>query len=157
MAANTAPIYSLTSDLQVGGTYNSTTIIGPTANTATDGTGSAMYQVFGANATNGGFVQKIIFKAVASPAATVIRLWYCNATGAFSANTSNTAATTSMIAELTTAAWTASNTLASPQYEIPVNIALPAISGGAKILASFGTSTGSAGNGFTTLAVAGSY
>jgi hypothetical protein len=116
-----------------------------------------MYLVFLADATEGGFIQKIIFKAVATTAATVIRVWYCSGTGTFSANTTNTAATTSMIAELTTAAWTASNTLASPQYEVPLNIALPVISGGAKILVSFGTSTGGAGNGFTTLAIGGKY
>jgi hypothetical protein len=155
MAANTAPIYSRVSDIQNGGLYNSTTIIGPSANTATDGTGANMYAVFRSDATEGSFVQKVIFKAVATTAATVIRLWYCSDTSSpFVANTDNTAATTSMVAELTTAAWTASNTLASPQYEIPVNFAMPA---GTYLLASFGTSTGAAGNGFCTLAIAGKY
>jgi hypothetical protein len=155
MAASTAPIYTRTSDVQNGGLYNSTTIIGPSANTATDGTGANMFAVFRADATEGGFVQKVIFKAVASPAATCIRVWYCSDTSSpFVANTDNTAATTSMVAELTTAAWTASNTLASPQYEVPINFAMPA---GTYLLASFGTSTGAAGNGFTTLTIAGKY
>jgi hypothetical protein len=154
MPANTQAIFSLVSDLKNGGTYNSTTIIGPSANTATDGTGANMYQVYVGGGSNGNFIQKVIFKAVASPAATCIRLWWGNFTGAYVANTTNTAATMAMIAELTTAAWTASNTLASPQYEIPVNLMIPT---GTCLLVSFGTSTGSAGNGFTTLTVAGQY
>jgi len=154
MTANTNPIYSIASDLQNGGKFNSTTIIGPSANTATDGTGANMYQIYVGAGTSGNFVQKCIFKAVASPAATCIRVWWGNFTGTYTANTTNTAATMSMVAELTTAAWTASNTLASPQYEVPINIVVPT---GTSLLASFGTSTGSAGNGFTTLTVAGQY
>ena len=149
MVANVNPIYSRAWDLQ-----NAGAIVGPSANTATDGTGANTYLIYTADATEGGFVYKVIFKAVASPAATCIRLWYCDDTGSFSAGTTNTAANTSMLAELTTALWTASNTLASPQYEIPVMIGLPAST---KLLVTFGTSTGAAGNGFNPTVVAGKY
>ena len=150
MAANTYPIYSRTWDIQLG----AGAIVGPSANTATDGTGANTYLIFTADATEGGFVQKVILKPVATTAATVARLWYCSDTGSFTAGTTNTAANTAMIAELTIAAWTASNTLSSPQYEIPVQLGLPAST---KLLITFGTSTGAAGNGFNPLVIAGKY
>lgn len=150
MAANTYPIYSRTWDIQLG----AGAIVGPSANTATDGTGANTYLIFTADATEGGFVQKVILKPVATTAATVARLWYCSNTGSFTAGTTNTAANTAMIAELTIAAWTASNTLSSPQYEIPVQLGLPAST---KLLITFGTSTGAAGNGFNPLVIAGKY
>ena len=149
MAANINPIYARVSDVQLGGA-----VIGTNANTATDGTGANTYEIFDSDATEGSFVQKVILKPISTIAATVVRLWYCSATGAFSAGTTNTAANTTMIAEVTVAAWTASNTLAAPQYEIPVNIPLPA---GTKLLMTFGTSTGAAGTGFNPLTIAGKY
>lgn len=150
MAANIYPVFSRTWDLQLG----AGAVIGPTANTATDGTGSATSLVFTADSVEGGYVYKVVFKAIASPAATVIRVFYCSATGAFTAGTTNTAANTTMIAELATTAWTASNTAASPQYEIPIMMGLPAST---KLLVTFGTSTGAAGNGFNPLVIAGKY
>jgi len=147
MAANTSPIYTRTSDLQLGGA-----IIGTSANTATDGTGANTSLIYTADATEGSYVQYVRFKPVSTIAATVIRLWYCSATGAFTAGTTNTAANTAMIGELAVAAWTASNTLAAPTYDIPVYMLLPAST---KILATFGTSTGAATTGFNPLTVAG--
>lgn len=149
MAANTAPIYSRISDLQMAGA-----VIGTTANTATDGTGAGITSIFQADATEGSYVQKVIFKSISSTAATVIRVWYHSTTGAFTPGTTNTAANTTMIAELAVAAWTASNTLASPQYEIPLNLPMPA---GTRLLASFGTTTGAATTGFNPLVIAGKY
>ena len=149
MAANTAPIYVKASNVQLGGA-----IIGSSANTATDGTGANIYEIFDADATEGSYVYKVILKSVSTTAATVARLWYCSATGTFTAGTTNTAATTTMIGELSLAAFTASNTGASPQYEIPVNFPLPA---GTKLLMSFGTSTGAATTGFNPLTIAGKY
>ena len=52
------------------------------------------------------------------------------------------------------AAWTASNTVASPEYSISVNFALPPST---KLFVTFGTSTGAAGNGFNPLVIAGKY
>ena len=145
---NTLPIYVGTPDISLVGS-----IVGSSANTATDGTGANTYLVFTAGAS-GSFVYKVILKSVSTTAATVARLWYCSATGAFSAGTTNTAANTTMIAELTLAAVTASNTTASPQYEIPVNFPIPA---NTKILITFGTSTGAGTTGFNPLCIAGDY
>lgn len=149
MPANTAPIYIVAPDIQLGGA-----VVGSSANTATDGTGANTYLLYTADSTNGSYVYKVILKSVSTTAATVARLWYCSATGAFTAGTTNTAANTTMIGELTLAAFTASNTTASPQYEIPVNFPLPAST---KILITFGTSTGAGTTGFNPLVIAGKY
>jgi hypothetical protein len=149
MAANTDPIYARTSQLSVGGA-----VIGTSANTATDGTGANTSLIFTADSTEGSWVQRVVLRPISTIAATVARLWYCTDTGAFSAGTTNTAANTTMIAEITIAAWTASNTTASPVYEIPVNMPLPAST---KLLMTFGTSTGAGTTGFNPLIVAGRY
>ena len=145
---NTLPIYVGTPDISLAGA-----VIGSSANTATDGTGANTYLIYTAGAS-GSYVYKVILKSISTTAATVARLWYCSATGAFSAGTTNTAATTTMIAELTLAAFTASNTTASPQYEIPVNFPIPA---NTKLLITFGTSTGAGTTGFNPLVIAGDY
>jgi len=147
--ANTDPIYSRTWDIQLAGA-----IIGTSANTATDGTGANTTLIFTADSTDGGYVNYVRLKPVSTTAATVARLWYCSATGAFTPGTTNTAANTTMIAELSIAAWTASNTAASPVYDIPVGFGLPAST---KLLMTFGTSTGAATTGFNPLVVGGKY
>jgi hypothetical protein len=149
MAANTAPIYGRTPDLQVGGA-----IIGPSANTATDGTGANTFLIYTADATEGSFVQYVRFKPVATIAATVIRVWYCSATGTFTAGTTNTAANTGMLGEIAVSAFTASNTTSSPSYDLMLNLPMLAST---KLLATFGTSTGAAGNGFNPITVAMKY
>jgi hypothetical protein len=149
MAANTSPIYTRTANNQIAGA-----IIGSAANTATDGTGANMYQIFSADAAEGGYVTRIILKPVGTIAATVVRIWLCTASGTFTAGTTNTAATTASITELTIAAWTASNTVAAPVYEIPINVALEP---GTKLLISFGTSTGGALTGFNPIVLGGKY
>jgi len=149
MAANTNPIYGRAPDLQLAGA-----VIGSSANTATDGTGANITRIYTADATEGSYVYYVRLKPVSTIAATVARLWYCSDTGAFTAGTTNTAANTTMIAEATIAAFTASNTLASPVYDIPVNMPLPA---GTKLLMTFGTSTGAATTGFNPLTVAMDY
>jgi hypothetical protein len=147
--ANTLPIFSAGWAPAVGGA-----IIGTSANTATDGTGANSSLIFTADATDGSFVYSVRFKPVSTIAATVIRLWYCTATGTFTPGTTNTAANSAMVGELTVAAWTASNTLASPVYEIPVMFGLRASE---KLFCTFGTSTGAATTGFNPLVIAGRY
>lgn len=149
MPSNTDPIYTRAPDLQGAGA-----IIGPNANTAQDGTGANITSIFQADATNGGFAQKILFKAIGSLAATVIRIFLHTTTGAFTPGTTNTAANTFLIREFTAAAWTASNTTSSPDIEIALNFPIPA---GMRLLAAFGTSTGAAGNGYNPVTVAGKY
>ena len=149
MAANTAPIYTIATGIQLAGA-----IIGTNANTATDGTGANISLIYTAASTDGDFINRVILKSVSTIAATVIRLWYCSATGAFTAGTTNTAVNTTMIAELSVAAFTASNTTASPVYEIPVNFTIPL---NTKLLMTFGTSTGAATTGFNPLTISGKY
>ena len=150
MPANTDPIYGLTPNI---GNGTSNAIIGTSANTASDGTGANTFQIFEAG-TNGAYVYKVILKPVSTIAATVARLWYLNDTGTFVVNTTNTAAKTLMIAEVAIAAFTASNTLASPAYEIPVTLPIPAST---KLLMTFGTSTGAGTTGFNPLTIAMDY
>lgn len=149
MAANTAPIYVRTSDVQLCGS-----VVGSSANTATDGTGANTFLIFTADSTEGSYVYKVILKSISTTAATVARIFYCSATGAFTPGSTNTAANTTMVGELSLAAFTASNTTASPQYEIPINFPLPPST---KLLITFGTSTGAGTTGFNPLVIAGKY
>lgn len=149
MAANTAPIYVRASDVQICGS-----VVGTSANTATDGTGANISLIFTADATEGSFVNFVRLKPISTIAATVARIWYCSATGTFTPGTTNTAANTAMLAEVTIAAWTASNTAASVTYDIPINFPLPPST---KLLITFGTSTGVATTGFNPITVAGKY
>ena len=123
MAANTAPIFSLLGDVQWG----ATTIA--TANTAKDGTGTVL-NVFTADATNGGFVQRIRFRAAGTNVATVARVFINNG------STNATAANNILFDEITLAASTLSEVAALAVYELPLNFALPP---GYKINVTLGT------------------
>lgn len=149
MPANNLPIYSRGPKNGQAGA-----VIGPSANTATDGTGANSTLIFTADSTNGSYVEKIILKAVASPAATVARVFLCTDTGTFTPGTTNTAANSTLLAEKTLAAWTSSNTVASPEIEIPIGFAIEASH---KLFMTWGTSTGAAGNGYNPTTVAGKY
>lgn len=151
MAANTDPIYSRTPDVQGPGA-----VVGPTANTNQDGTSSSTSSasLWVADATEGGFVSKVILKAVGSPAATVARIFLHMTSGAFTIGTTNTAANTNLVAELTLPAATSSQTVAQNQYEIPLNMPIPA---GYRLLIAFGTSTGASGTGYAATAIGGKY
>ncbi len=122
MPANVDPIYSRLGDVEWGAVLTA-------ANTAKDGTGTTS-TVFTADATNGGFVQKLIVRPAGTNVATVVRTWVNN--GA----TSATATNNSLIAETTIAATTLSEVAAVVGNEIPLNFALPA---GYKILVACGT------------------
>lgn len=146
MAANTNPIFGRQPDVQVGGS-----VLGPTAVTLQDGTGATPI-VFMADATEGGFVDEITLKPVGSPAATVVRIFLCTSTvaaGSFTPGTTNTAANTSMIREMSLAAVTTSNTVAQNDLAISIRKGLAP---GQKLLIGFATSTGSAGTGYATTA-----
>ena len=112
MAANTAPIFSSLGDIEWG-----TTAI-TTANTAKDGTGTVL-TCFTADATNGGFVQRIRFRAAGTNIATVARVFINNG------STNATAANNILYDEITLAATTLSEVAAQPVYELPLNFALP--------------------------------
>ena len=112
MAANTAPIFSSLGDIEWG-----TTAI-TTANTAKDGTGTVL-NVFTADATNGGFVQRIRFRSAGTNTGTVARVFINNG------STNATAANNILYDEITLAATTINETAALPVYELPLNFALP--------------------------------
>lgn len=151
MAANIDPIYGRTADIQVGGA-----ILGPTAVTAQDGTGATPI-IFMADATEGGYVDRIVLKPVGSPAATVARVFFCTSTvasGSFTPGTTNTAANTSLLAEATLAAVTTSNTVAQSDIVIPIRMPIPA---SMKLLFGCGTSTGAAGTGYAVTVIGTKY
>ena len=145
MAANTAPIYSIAGDVNSVAALNSGLVVGPTANTAQDGSGT-LYKAFTAG-TNGSYLQKIRFRPVGSPAATVCRVF-------ISSSTTTSATVTWLYDEITLPAVTVSQTAASSVFELPLNFALPA---SYLLYVTFGTSTGSTGTGYSVVTVAGDY
>lgn len=145
MPANTSPIFTVTPDVQSVAQNNTGLIVGPTANTALDGTGT-LYKAFTAGA-NGSYLQKIRFRPVGSPAATVARVF-------ISSSTTTSATNTWLFDEITLPAVTLSQTAASSVFELPLNIALNA---NYLIYVTFGTSTGSTGTGYSVVTIAGDY
>lgn len=145
MAANTSPIYSIVGAVDSVAFNNAGLVVGPTANTALDGSGT-LIKLFTAG-TNGSYVQKIRFRPVGSPAATVARI--------FISSSSSTSATNSWLYdEITLPAVTLSQTAASSVFELPENFALDP---NFLLYVTFGTSTGSAGTGYSVVTIAGDY
>ena len=139
MAANTAPIFSATGDIQW-------TTVQTAANTTFDGTVGTPAIVFSAS-IDGGFVQRIRFRASGSATATVARIFINNgqSTGSLGNNV--------LFDEITLASTSVSQTAAQAVYELPLNIALPV---GYRILTTLGT-VQSAGGGWYATAIGGSY
>lgn len=145
MAANTAPIFSIVGAIDSVASNNSGLVVGPTANTALDGSGT-LYKAFTAG-TNGSYVQKIRFRPVGSPAATVARVF-------ISSSTTTSATATWLYDEITLPSVTQSQTAASSVFEIPLNFALdPSY----LLYVTFGTSTGSSGTGYSVVVIGGDY
>ena len=131
MAANTAPIFSSLGDIQWSISAMTT------ANTTKDLTSGTIYLVFTADATNGGFLQRIRFRSLGTNSnATVARVWINNG------STTATASNNTLFDEITLTAITNSETSAQPTFELPLNIALPP---GYKIYVTVGTAPTSAG------------
>ena len=141
-APNTEPVYSKVGDIQWAESITA-------ANTTIDITTGTSYLVFTADATNGGFVSRVIVKAnpSANTAATVVRLWLNNG------STTGTAANSALVAEQGIPATAASSNVALPDFTIPLNMALPA---GYKIYLTIGTAPGGSGE-FTATAIGGKY
>jgi hypothetical protein len=78
MAANTSPIYSLLADIQGGDILT-------TASADYTGQGINNAVVFTSNATNGGFVQRLRFKALGTNVASVARIYINNSQGRLAA------------------------------------------------------------------------
>ena len=131
MPANNQPIFTRTPDVQW--TVSATTV----ANTTTDLTSGTIYLAFTADATNGGYVQRIRFRTLGTNSnATVSRVWINNGL------TTATAANNSLIDEITLPTTTVSQVAAQANYELPLNFALPA---GYRIYVTVGTAPTSAG------------
>ena len=145
MPANTSPIFSIVGAVDSVATNNSGLVVGPTANTALDGTGT-MYKAFTAG-SNGSYIQKIRFRPVGSPSATVCRVF-------ISSSTTTSATNTWLYDEITLPAVTLSQTAASSVFELPLNFA---IDPNYLLYVTFGTSTGSAGTGYSVVTIAGDY
>lgn len=139
MAINTSPIFSSVGDIEW-------TTVQTAANTTFDGTVGTPAIVFSASA-DGGFIQRVRFRASGSATATVARIFINNgqSTGSLGNNV--------LFDEITLAGTTVSQTAAQPVYELPLNIALPA---GYRILTTLGT-VQSAGGGWYATAIGGSY
>lgn len=159
MAVNKQPIFSASGDIKSAASNNAGVVVGPSALTTQDGSGTNIFQIFQAG-VDGAYVQKITFRAVGSPAATVARI-FINSTigaGAWVGGTTNTTTNTWLYEEISLPAITLSQTVASPAFTLDLNIALPGgASGGYRLCVGFGTSTGAAGTGYSVVAVAGSY
>ena len=154
MAGNTDPVYSKVGDIQ-STTLAAATLLGPTANTAQDGTGT-LYPIFTADATNGGYVQKLTFQPITSTALTVCRIFISDTvpTVTSGALVSNTSLNTRLLNEILLPAVTVSQTAAAPHLELPINMALPP---GYRLSVTFGTSTGASTTGWAINAIAGKY
>lgn len=138
MAANIDPIYSRLANVQwIGGVV--------TANTTTDLTTGTSYLAFTADATNGGYLQKLRVKPLGTNVITVMRFWINNG------STTGTAANNTMFTELTIPATTASSTAALAEYDVPFNMAFDA---GYRVYVTIATGVAA---GFGVTAVAGKY
>lgn len=111
--ANTAPIYPKGPHVEWG-----TTVI-TAANTAKDGTGTTNL-IFTADAANGSYVEKIIFKPAGTNIQTVARLFLNNG------GSPATPANNILIKEYTLPATTLSETTSQQEYEFALNMPIPA-------------------------------
>lgn len=111
---NVQPIYSRVGDVQW--TVSAMTV----ANTTTDLTAGTSYLAFTADATNGGYIQRIRFRTLGTNAsATVARIWVNNGSA------TTTAANNTLFDEITLPSTTVSQLAAQANYELPLNFALP--------------------------------
>lgn len=139
MPANTNPIFTLSPDIQ----WAAAPLLA--ANTTKDGTSGTIATVFTADAANGGFVTKLIARALGTNVATVLRV-FLNTGGV-----TTTAANNALVAELTLPATTLSEAAAQPAYELPLNFALPP---GYRVFCTIGTAVAA---GYELTVIGGKY
>ncbi len=149
-AINTNPIFSKASDVQISGP------IITAASVVHDGSGTIatdVYKVFSADATNGGYCEKLIFKYVANATTTsvaaMLKIYIASVTSG--ATTNSNMALIGEIALPTTG--TLSTTVVAATYEYPIGFAIPA---GYSICCKI-TVAQSANTGWMCTAVAGKY
>jgi hypothetical protein len=130
MGSNNQPIFTRTGDIQW---TDAMTV----ANTTIDLTSGTIYLAFTADATNGGYVQRIRFRTLGTNSnETVARIWVNN--GA----TTSTGTNNTLFDEITLPTTTVSQVAGQANYELPLNFALPA---GYRIYVTLGTAPTSAG------------
>lgn len=134
MPANNNPIFTAVADIQ----WPPSPLTA--ANTAKDGTGTVA-TAFTADASNGGYISKLVARSLGTNVATVLRVFINNG----AVNT--TAANNTLLTEMTLPATTLSETAALPSYELPLNLALPP---GYRINCTIGTAV-AAGYGLTVV------
>lgn len=145
MAANTSPIYSIQGDQSVD---DSTTMPSTFTTAAADYTGATATHnklVFTADATNGGFIERLRFKAIGTNTASVARIFINNG----SANT--TASNNAFYGEVSLPATTAIATAATIEIDYPMNFALKP---GFRIYVGLGTTVAA---GWVCVAIGGQY
>jgi hypothetical protein len=149
MAGNQAPIFSKVAAM--GYTPNGAmgTATSGSYGLVTDyvGTQTNNAIIFTADATNGGFVQRIRFKAVGTNAAAVARIYVNNGSATTTANNNY------FYGEMSLPATTASSNSATPDLDYLMNFALPP---GYKILVGI-SSASSLASGWVPTVIAGSY
>lgn len=149
MSANSDPIYSKVGDIQWSGTsalFSSAMTAGNVS--SYDGTDANVKQIFSADATNGGYVQRIRAKCCAltgTSAASVLRIWINNG------STNATAVNNVLVGEVGLPAVTNTVVAATPDVELTLNIALPA---GYKLYAGLGTAVTT---GWAVVTIGGKY
>lgn len=144
MPGNTDPIYSRVGDV----TKDATTSMGQAVTAAANdytGAGANNVLVFTADATNGGYIQRVRLKAAGTNVASVMRFFLNNG----SANT--TAANNSFFGEISLPATTLNAAAATQELDYVFNLALPA---GFRIYAGLGTAVAA---GWVMTPVAGKY
>jgi hypothetical protein len=139
MPANTNPIFTVAPDIQ----WPAAALTA--ANTTKDGASGTVTTVFTADAANGGYVTKLIARALGTNVATVLRVFVNNG------GVTTTAANNALIAEMTLPATTLSEVAAQPAYELPLGFALPA---GYRLFCAIGTAVAA---GYELTVIGGKY
>jgi hypothetical protein len=143
MAANTAPIFSIKGDVSRD---NGTTLPLVILTATGDYTGaSTNHELIYTASADGGFVERLRFKALGTNGATVARIYINNG------STNTTAANNVFIGEVSLPATTAINTAATTDIDYPLGFA---IKGTFRIYVGLGTTVAA---GWRVSAVAGQY
>lgn len=141
MPANTQPIFTGAPEVL----WTTTTMIA--ANATKDLTSGTIYLAFTADATNGGYVQRIRFRTLGTNStATVARVWINNG------GPTGTAANNALFDEITLPLTNASQTAAQANYELPLNFGLPPTE---RIYITLGTVPGT--DGWQAIVIGGKY
>jgi len=142
MPGNTQPVFS-----KAGAIGLHSSALGTSVVSDYDGTGANNQIIFTADATNGGFVQRLRFKAKGTNAVSVARIYINNG------STNGTASNNSFYGELSLPATTASTTAATVDIDYPLNFALPA---GYRIVVGISAAAGLS-TGWICTTIAGAY